>query len=612
MLDGDDDVRWPQGVFLARGGVVTNGQGDVFVLAQPDNHVSFGSAAVGPGLVVARLDADGHEIWSRALATGLTNVAGIVAQKNLTAVIAGSYRGTLDLGGGPMSSAQGSTDVFVVQLDTNGSVLWQRSFGDQLEQTAYSMAVAPNDDVLLIGSNNGVIDLGGGPVLSNGGIDAFAARLTGSDGQHVWSRGFGQSGQQEGRLIAAGKDGRVALSCYLGSGGIDFGGGVITSFGGGDIVMAVFDESGGYLWARHPGGAQSDNAQDLAFDGPGNVYMCGSFSGTMTTGGDVLQAEPTALQNGFALAYGPGGEPLWSFALVDSSNSIGSQVGITDTGDCVLLATKRHSFQGAGVSLPAATFLLLGFDALGNLTGADAYGQANASARVNMGTLGNRLYIAGVTNRKVDLGGGELAPTSGFGMFIGRLDAPRAPKVTISGFNARTDGADVELRWTIESGEALSNYYLTRSLDGSSQAQLIHSAPAEDGTFSFLDNVTHPGHVHTYKLTVETALGDAVSDDASIIIPVFATSLAQNVPNPFNPMTTFTYSLAAPVHVSIAIYDLTGTVVAKLDQGMQPAGKHRAQWAGHNWEGNLVGSGVYFYRLEGAGDVGARKMVLLK
>ena len=52
--------------------------------------------------------------------------------------------------------------------------------------------------------------------------------------------------------------------------------------------------------------------------------------------------------------------------------------------------------------------------------------------------------------------------------------------------------------------------------------------------------------------------------------------------------------------------------MAQLDQGTQPAGKHQVTWGGHNWEGNLVASGIYFYTLEGAGDVGARKMVLLK
>jgi len=162
------------------------------------------------------------------------------------------------------------------------------------------------------------------------------------------------------------------------------------------------------------------------------------------------------------------------------------------------------------------------------------------------------------------------------------------------------------------SGEALASYYLTRRVDGSAQAQVISSAPAADGSFTFVDDAAKTGHVNRYELTVETALGDPVQGSVSINVPSLPTSLAQNTPNPFNPLTTFTYTLAQPAHVSIAIYDLSGVLVCRMDQGAQPAGRHQAQWAGHNWSGNAVSSGVYFYRLEGAGEVPARKMILLK
>jgi flagellar hook assembly protein FlgD len=128
----------------------------------------------------------------------------------------------------------------------------------------------------------------------------------------------------------------------------------------------------------------------------------------------------------------------------------------------------------------------------------------------------------------------------------------------------------------------------------------------------FADESVEPGRAYDYELTVETAVGDPVSRTTSVAVPAIATTLGQNSPNPFNPLTTFTYTLAAPAQVSIAIYDVRGALIARIEQGTMPAGRHRAQWAGHNGEGDLVSSGVYFYRLEGAGDVPARRMVLLK
>ena len=89
-------------------------------------------------------------------------------------------------------------------------------------------------------------------------------------------------------------------------------------------------------------------------------------------------------------------------------------------------------------------------------------------------------------------------------------------------------------------------------------------------------------------------------------------SLAQNAPNPFNPTTQIAYTLAAPSRAVIEIVDVSGSLIARVDEGMQPAGAHNTIWNGRDSRGMAVASGVYFYRLQGMPEVGARKMVLLK
>ena len=89
-------------------------------------------------------------------------------------------------------------------------------------------------------------------------------------------------------------------------------------------------------------------------------------------------------------------------------------------------------------------------------------------------------------------------------------------------------------------------------------------------------------------------------------------SLAQNSPNPFNPTTQIAYTLALPARAVIEIVDVSGSVVARIDEGMQPAGAHNTIWNGRDDDGTPAASGVYFYRLQGMADVAARKMVLLK
>jgi hypothetical protein len=95
-------------------------------------------------------------------------------------------------------------------------------------------------------------------------------------------------------------------------------------------------------------------------------------------------------------------------------------------------------------------------------------------------------------------------------------------------------------------------------------------------------------------------------------LPAARFGLAQNAPNPFNPLTTIRYTLGAPADVRLVIYDVTGREVRSLVDGRRGAGEHAAVWDGRDGDGARVGSGIYFYRMEAAGMIAVQKMVLLK
>jgi hypothetical protein len=76
-------------------------------------------------------------------------------------------------------------------------------------------------------------------------------------------------------------------------------------------------------------------------------------------------------------------------------------------------------------------------------------------------------------------------------------------------------------------------------------------------------------------------------------------------PNPFGPRTTFEYSLASRSRVTIRVFDLAGRVVATLFAGERGPGEHAAVWDGTTDSGERAAGGVYFVRMEGAGDAGS-------
>ena len=103
----------------------------------------------------------------------------------------------------------------------------------------------------------------------------------------------------------------------------------------------------------------------------------------------------------------------------------------------------------------------------------------------------------------------------------------------------------------------------------------------------------------------------SVSDKRSEIPDGF--QLSQNYPNPFNPETTIRYQLQEADQVRLAIYNLLGQQVRTLVNQNQISGSHTVVWDGRNDAGEVVTSGMYFYKLKvGGAFIATRKMVLLR
>lgn len=89
-------------------------------------------------------------------------------------------------------------------------------------------------------------------------------------------------------------------------------------------------------------------------------------------------------------------------------------------------------------------------------------------------------------------------------------------------------------------------------------------------------------------------------------------TLAQNFPNPFNPVTAIPYFMPSAAAVEIAVYDPLGQRVRLLVEGWRPPGEHRVQWDGRNTQGASVASGVYFVKMISGDFIAVRKLLLMR
>ena len=89
-------------------------------------------------------------------------------------------------------------------------------------------------------------------------------------------------------------------------------------------------------------------------------------------------------------------------------------------------------------------------------------------------------------------------------------------------------------------------------------------------------------------------------------------SLSQNYPNPFNPVTNIEFNLPRAAYVKLDVFNIVGQRVRTLvDEEMEP-GRYVADWDGKDKKGNLVSSGIYFYRMDAGDFLDMKKMLLVK
>lgn len=89
-------------------------------------------------------------------------------------------------------------------------------------------------------------------------------------------------------------------------------------------------------------------------------------------------------------------------------------------------------------------------------------------------------------------------------------------------------------------------------------------------------------------------------------------SLSQNYPNPFNPSTNIEFGLKESRFTKLVIFDILGREVKTLVNENLPAAFYKAVWNGRNSSGNLVSSGVYFYKIETEDFSEVKKLMFLK
>jgi len=200
------------------------------------------------------------------------------------------------------------------------------------------------------------------------------------------------------------------------------------------------------------------------------------------------------------------------------------------------------------------------------------------------------------------------------GAFIIDLGPPVS--VELSQLEASVVNRTVEVTWVTSAQVDHDGFHVYRSSAGSfERVRLTDELVRGQSWHRFVDDSVQGDRTYLYYVGAVDIFGDeVVYGPARVTTPnwtIRVTGLLPAAPNPFVRKTDLRFSLDRTGEMELAVVDVAGRVVRRLDRGSREAGDHRVTWDGRDDAGRPLPAGVYFARLEANGVTQARKVVLL-
>lgn len=344
--------------------VAVDSSGNRYITGVFRDRATFGSGAGAVAITtrgqddvfVAKYDAGGTLVWVRQIGGSTTDQGrGIAVAADGSVYVTGMFSVRAVLVGSPLAlNSQGNLDSFIVKYDNNGQALWAiRGGGNQLDN-AVGIALDSGGNPVITGVFTGQaqfadIDSPNAATLqSAGSIDIFLVRYD-PQGQLLWARQAGGTGNDSGRAVATDSTGDIyltgafsAVSAFVSPAQTL----QVTSVGADDIFVARYSADGNLRWVQRAGGAQSDRGLAIEVDQQQNSVVTGFFTTNASFGQQTITGDAATI---FLTKLNPDGAFLNTKSAGGPGTDEGRGLAIDPQGTIFVTGTYReNAFFGDG------------------------------------------------------------------------------------------------------------------------------------------------------------------------------------------------------------------------------------------------------------------------
>ncbi len=359
----------------------------------------------------------------------------------------------------------GSSDIFLIKYNSNGQIIWAKSFGGQSQENITGLSIDGTGNIYIAGNfKSSNLTIGTNNLSCSGGWDGLIIKLD-ANSNVIWSKKEGGLLDDYFTAMDCSTNGNFIISGYYNSNSLVIGTTTLTVSGSTEFNAFILKylSDGSINWIKDIYGSGSQKIFDATLNSAGDIIAVGEFNTTVYFGNNIslLGGGITQYDKDMFLVKigGSSGTASWAKEISGDANDSPNKVAVNSIGEIYLSGTFNSStFNVQSVqitnTLGNQATLLAKFNSSGIVSWAQSFNTPFFIENLNFDT-DNNLLLSGYYVGSIGIPNFPMPITNGYSSYFGKVNS-NGNFIWLRSIPGLLSCTDLD---------AIGNYYLTGMYD---------------------------------------------------------------------------------------------------------------------------------------------------